>query len=143
MNLDHFWRSYERKTEIRYLLNRWLKKFQNLPGRVFWWVLKKYQKNEENQKFKFFKSSDFSWNAPITIWKIFSRKYFIMIIYIYIYISVTFRSHFAILRVEIYHDACWEFLQYLLRKIWNFSDNFYETHFSCIVTGGIAKIYLR
>ena len=54
--------SYERKTKIRYLLNRRSKKFQNLPERVFIWV-RKMSKTEGNQKLKFFKPSDLAWNA--------------------------------------------------------------------------------
>ena len=61
--MDHFRRSYEQKTEIRYLLDKWSKKFQNLPERVFWSILKNV-KNEGNKKLKFFQPPDLVWNVP-------------------------------------------------------------------------------
>ena len=74
LNLYYFWRSYERKTEIRYLLNRWSKNFQNLPGRVFWWVIKNVKKWRKS-KIKIFQTDRFGVECPI---------------YTYIYTTIAF-----------------------------------------------------
>ena len=64
LSLDHFWRSYERKTEIRYLLNGRSKKFQNLPETVFRWVLKNVKKWRKS-KIKIFQTIRFGVEYPI------------------------------------------------------------------------------
>ena len=58
--------SYERKTKIRYLLNRRSKKFQNLPVRVFRWVIKNVKKWRKS-KIKIFQTLRFGAECPICI----------------------------------------------------------------------------
>ena len=57
-----------KKTEIRYLLNRWSKNFQNLPERVFLMGTKKCQKMKEIKNYyNIFQTVRFGVECPIDI----------------------------------------------------------------------------